>query len=193
MGVRTDVRHYGWPVGGRPDARRYRGIDRDWVSPVSGEHASLAENRLAEIQRDRYGDAFDDFVFRGDGGVIAEEDDARDVLRWATMERPGEYELGWARVVASDAAVPDGLTRLGFEPSWFPSSDFSPLADCLLLPRWHGADAEGTEFVGEFESLTRDGLFATAAEVERFVERYLSFDWSEQGDYRVVEVFAPRT
>lgn len=189
MGSRVRVRHYGWPVEGGADARRYRGIDRDWVSGWDHRDASLAQIRVAEIRRRAGGDLH--ATTAADSGALPTADDAADVLRWCDADSPGVYECGWARVVGSEATVPVGLEALGFEPCWFPFGDFSALADCLLLPRWHGADAEGTEFVEAFESLNLHGLFPTPAGAAEFIERYRSFEWSEDGDYSVVEVFAP--
>lgn len=190
MGVRTHLRHYGWPVEGGVDARRYRGIDRDWISGWDHRDASLAQIRVAEIQRRAWGDVYD-AIGGSDSGVLPTADDAADVLRWCHVETPGAYEAGWARVVGSEATAPAGLEALGFEPCWFPFAGFSALADCLLLPRWHGADKEGSEFVSEFESLNVHGLVPTRHGAAEFIERYLSFEWSEPGDYRIVEVFAP--
>jgi hypothetical protein len=190
IGARTAVRHYGWPVEGAVAPYRYRGIDRDWITGWRHRDASLAEVRVAEIQRRAWGDVHD--AFGVSSGVLPSADDAADVLTWCHAETPGEFESGWARVIDCDATVPAGLEALGFEPSWFPLSDFSALADCLLLPRWHGADEAGTEFVSEFESLNVHGLFRTAAGATAFIERYLSFAWSEPGEYHIVEVFGAR-
>jgi len=39
--------------------------------------------------------------------------------------------------------------------------------------------------------LNRDGLFQSAAEASAFLTYYLSFDWTETGDYEIAEVWAP--
>ncbi len=61
----------------------------------------------------------------------------------------------------------------------------------MLIPRWHGTDEEGTLFLDHFSKLNRHGLFPTAQEAETFLKYYLSFDWTETGDYEIAEVFLP--
>ncbi len=71
------------------------------------------------------------------------------------------------------------------------SSHFSQLCDCLVIPRWHGTDEEGTLFLDHFRRLNRRGLFDERQEAEDFQEYYLSFDWRERDICDIVEVFLP--
>jgi hypothetical protein len=178
---KLDRRIYALPVlGDEPSAAavRYRGLDRDAIQAFA--EGSLAQIRLAELDPEDAGEGF-----------LATADQARDVLRWAEEESPGLYELAWARVAGSAAAPPAGFERLGFEPSYFTGDHFSASCDCLCFPRWHGTDPEGLLFREHFGRLTRDGLFRSAEEARQFLAFYLSFDWTETGEYELAEVFAP--
>jgi hypothetical protein len=61
------------------------------------------------------------------------------------------------------------------------------------FPRWHGTDPEGVLFREHFERLNRHGLFESAQEASAFLAFYLSFDWTETGEYEIAEVWAPVT
>lgn len=176
-----DRRIYALPVFGDEPSRavvRYRGLDRDAIEPSL--RGSLAEIRMAELDPD---DAH--------GGFIGTLEQAREVLRWADEEAPAIYEIAWARVAGSSHAPPPGFEFLGFEPSFFTSDHFSASCDCLCFPRWHGTDPDGLLFREHFIRLNRDGLFRSAEDASAFLAHYLSFDWTETGEYEIAEVWAP--
>jgi hypothetical protein len=167
---------------------RYRGVDRDALRPASGTGADtqdrlLAEIRLSELEKDE----------RCFGAFIYSLDDALDVLGYLSMDGfANEYELGWIKKANSKEPAPADFCSLGFEPSYFfPDSDspFSPSCDCMLFPRWHGTDQEGRLFLPHFQQLNNCGLFPTPQQAKDFLAFYLSFDWTETGDYEIVEVF----
>jgi hypothetical protein len=85
--------------------------------------------------------------------------------------------------------APAGFSSIGFEPPFFYSDHFSASCDCMLVPRWHGTDKEGALFKEYFQMLNQYGLFADPLTAERFLKYYLSFDWTETGDYCITEVF----
>jgi hypothetical protein len=174
-----DRRIYALPVFGDDLSKatiRYRGLDRDAIRPDA--RGSLAEIRMAELDPDDVGDGF-----------LGTLEQAMDVLRWAHEETPDAYEVAWARVAGTSEAPPAGFDLLGFEPSYFTGDHFSAVCDCLCFPRWHGTDPEGTLFGEHFKRLNRDGLFHLAAEASAFLAYYLSFDWTETGDYEIAEVW----
>lgn len=174
-------RIYALPVFGEEPSRavvRYRGLDRGAIKPYA--HGALAEIRMAELDPD---DA--------NGGFVTTLDQAREVLAWAEEEAPHVYEIAWARVAATPHAPPPGFELLGFEPSYFTGDHFSASCDCLCFPRWHGTDPEGLLFRQHFSRLNRDGLFRSAEEASAFLAYYLSFDWTETGEYEIAEVWAP--
>ncbi len=59
----------------------------------------------------------------------------------------------------------------------------------MLFPRWHGTDPEGVLFLEHFRKLNAHGLFETAEAAGEFLEYYVSFPQSEQGDYVIAEIF----
>ena len=58
----------------------------------------------------------------------------------------------------------------------------------MLFPRWHGSDPEGTLFRDHFEKLNSFGLFYNRNDAREFLKYYLSFDWTETGEYYITEV-----
>jgi hypothetical protein len=174
---------YALPLFGTdPDRRtvKYRGLDREAIAPFA--KGSLAQIRMFELNGDDI-DGSEDFLSTLDG--------ARDVLGWANEEAPGTFEIIWTRVAGVPDAVPAGFGPLGFEPTYFTSDHFSAICDCMCFPRWHGTDAEGTLFRAHFDRLNASGLFDGAPDASAFLAYYLSFDWTETGDYEIAEVWAP--
>lgn len=160
-------------------AVRYRGLDRDAVSPDA--KGSLAEIRLFELRSESY-DGTNDFLFR--------HVDALDVLRWVEDEASDVYEIAWTCVAGAPASPPAGFRLLGYEPTYFTSDHFSAIRDCMCFPRWHGTDNEGVLFRPYFERLNPNGLFDDPAEASAFLAHYRSFDWTETGDYEIAAVWA---
>ena len=175
---------YALPVIGKPADHltvRYRGLDRDALSCFT--KGTLGQIRMEELQREGRVDFDDEFVL----GL----EDARDVLGWMNEERPGVYEIIWTRIAGCSAVPPMGWRTLGFEPTYFGSDHFSAICDCMCFPRWHGTDEEGTLFAEFFSRLNSSGLFGDIATAQAFLDYYLSFDWTETGDYTIAEVWVP--
>jgi hypothetical protein len=108
-----------------------------------------------------------------------------------------EVEVIWVWELGASDPVPANFALLGYEPTWFPSF-FSAVCDSMFLPRWHGADREGSALSEHFKRLNAHGLFNSHAEATAFLTHYLSFDWAEQpisdtpgeaGSYVTVEVY----
>jgi hypothetical protein len=180
-----DMPFYALPLFGAGPERlavRYRGLDRDALTPQA--KGSLAEIRLRELKGETI-DGTEDF--------LATREQALDVLGWADEETPDVYEIIWTRIAGNEAAPPDGFTCLGFEPTYFTGDHFSAVCDCMCFPRWHGTDPEGVLFLPHFARLNPNGLFDDAAHASEFLAHYLSFDWTETGDYQIASVWAPET
>ena len=160
---------------------RYHGLDRDPISAWDDPRALLAEIRMAEIWD---GPTWVKFV-------LLQSEDVTDVLKWAEAEVPGEYEPVWARLAGFDITPPTSYRLAGYEPSYFPGGCFSASCDCMCFPRWHGTDPEGVLFSEHFKRLNGYGLFNSANEADNFLTYYLSFDWTEMGDYESIEVWIP--
>jgi hypothetical protein len=174
---------YALPVFGTTPDRlgvRYRGLDREALSPW--QKGLLAEMRLQELRGDLI-DGTEDF--------LATYQEALDVLGWAEEELPGVYEIVWARLRDALDVPPPGFVSLGFEPTYFTGGHFSAICDCMCFPRWHGTDPEGLLFRQYFERLNANGLFEDAGVAAEFLAYYLSFDWTETGDYEIASVWAP--
>jgi hypothetical protein len=174
---------YALPLCGSDPERntvRYRGLDRDAVT--GRKCGTLAEVRVHELEQDGAVDDLDNFL-----ATFAE---AEDVLQWAEMESPGAYEIIWARIAGTGVFPPDRFVCLGFEPSYFTGDHFSAICDCMCFPRWHGTDPDGTLFRRYFDQLNPRGLFSSAQLASEFLAYYLSFDWTETGDYEIAEVWA---
>jgi hypothetical protein len=174
---------YALPLIGKSSnavAKRYRGLDREPVVPYDKAPAQLAEIRMAELEK----------VGRCEDTNIFDLTTLSEVWRWAQEEYPGVYEPVWARMSGSTDQPPLGYDRLGFEPSFFPRGFFSAVCDCMCFPRWHGTDKEGILFKKHFELLNFYGLFDNSSQAKDFLDYYLSFDWTERGDFAIIEIWA---
>lgn len=170
---------------------QYHGLDRDPLSALrphiernlikDSETYSLAEVRMAEFEA----------VERADRLFLNEYEDAMDVWNWIDVQ--ADYEVIWARVAGSAWRVPSGFHSVGYEASYFPGGHFSASCDCMLIPRWHGTDESGQLFLSYFRQLNRHGLFQAKSDAEEFLRYYLSFDWTERGDFEIAEVFIRET
>jgi len=160
---------------------KYRGMDRDALGADRSPTASNAEAFLHDLEQ----------AGRSVDGLVIDADDVRETFRWLDHQAD-QFEVIWARTSASEIEPPDRFVSLGFEPSYFDSDHFSPSCDCMLIPRWHGTDREGTRFAEHFDRLNRHGLFESPDHARTFLADYVSLDWTENGDeYDIVEVFVP--
>ncbi len=100
-------------------------------------------------------------------------------------------DVVWFRVYGSDALPPDGYVSCGYDITFEPEFDgaFSIINDCMFICRYHGCDDEGTAFSSVFLLLNDNGLFDDVATAESYMRKYLSYDWSERGDYCICEIF----
>jgi hypothetical protein len=168
---------------------QYRGIDRDCLTPNEWSPYNLAEIRLAELanqvkaeKRDFYYNEFkevEDFV---------PYELLNEMYEWLEDDRP-KYETIFVKIADTLGEIPDGFISIGYEPSYFYSDHFSASCDCMMISRWHGTDNEGTLFSKYFMQLNPYGMFPTIDIAKEFLEYYLSFDWTERGDYFITEVF----
>jgi hypothetical protein len=172
---------YAIPVAGtQPDhvAVRYRGLDRLWRQLFG----SLADIRITELKEEgRYYSGMFQFL-----------EDAQEILAWFDYETPGaskDLEITWTRLAGRSIQPPPGFRFIGNEPNYFGGDWFSPISDCMCFPRWHGTDREGVLFADWFSTLNTQGLFDTKEDAQNFLKFYLSFDWTERGDYRIAEVW----
>ncbi len=160
---------------------QYRGLDRDAMNE-GGSNAVYNNNSLAEIRMEelaKLGKCCMGFTFS--------LEDAKDAFSY--VEDQADREIIWARTVVSNDTPPSDYASIGFEPTDFWTDHFAPQCDCMLIPRWHGSDNEGTLFSGHFRKLNRYGLFVTPDDALEFLEYYLKFDWTEHWEYEVAEVF----
>jgi hypothetical protein len=169
-------------------AIRYRGLDRDAVRPSDWEGSPAAEIRMSEINPDIDSGYSADYDRRE---FLATHVNAVEVLKWADEETPGVYEILWTRIAGRPDPPPPGFHAIGYEPTYFGSDHFSALCDCMCFPRWHGTDPGGTLFLPFFRQLNVNGLFDDAATAVEFLAFYLSFDWTETGNYETAEVWVP--
>ncbi len=160
---------------------KYHGLDRDPLQAYKFKEALAAEIRMAELEK----------LDRCVGAYLFDPHDVEEVLGWVEEEIPGTYEVAWARRVNAAKTPPDFYMRLGYEASWFPDGYFSASCDCLCFPRWHGTDPMGILFNNHFLRLNKYGLFDSAVEASNFIDYYTSFDWTEEGDYEIIEVWDP--
>lgn len=158
---------------------KYRGVDRDCLEPNDVSPRNLAEIRMYELF---------------EKGIISDDDDfvpaeyLDDVYGWLEEEK-GNFETIFVKKSGADCIIPKDYVLIGYEPSYFYGDHFSASCDCMMLPRWHGTDEEGSLFLKYFNLLNNNGLFDTPEIANEFLEYYLSFDWTERGDFYITGVY----
>ena len=100
-------------------------------------------------------------------------------------------DVVWFRVYGSDAVAPQGYKSCGYDVTYVPDLNgaFSIINDCMFICRWHGCDDEGTAFQSYFEALNDNGLFNDVETAISYMKYYLSFEWSERGEFCICEIF----
>ena len=100
-------------------------------------------------------------------------------------------DVVWFRVYGSDAVAPYGYKSCGYDVTYEPDLNgaFSIINDCMFICRWHGCDDEGTAFQPYFEALNDNGLFNDVETAISYMKYYLSFEWSERGEFCICEIF----
>ena len=158
---------------------QYLGLDRDALDPYD-KSDNLAEIRMDELLKEGK---------CSESGFIVSPDYVLEVRKF--VSDPLDYEEVWTRIEGVSQEPPLGYVSVGYEPTYFSGDHFSASCDCMIFPRWHGTDREGTLFLEHFRELNAFGLFASAEAASSFLIYYLSFDWTETGDYEIAEVFVP--
>ncbi len=100
-------------------------------------------------------------------------------------------EAVWFKVYGSDAAAPGGYEFCGYDITFAPDINgaFSMINDCMFICKWHGCDEEGTAFRDHFAALNDNGLFDDVETALSYMRLYLSFDWSERGEYCICGIY----
>lgn len=104
-------------------------------------------------------------------------------------------DVVWFRVYGSNAVPPDGYVSCGYDVTFPPEFDgaFSIVNDCMFICKWHGCDEDGLAFQKYYESLNDNGLFDNVELAVAFMKSYLSFGWSEKGEFCICEIFRKPT
>ena len=107
------------------------------------------------------------------------------------LDKPEFCDVVWYRIFGSLSDIPKAYYFYGYDITFIPKihGAFSIINDCMFLCKWHGCDKEGTAFNHYFTRLNENGLFETATEAIDYMKHYLSFDWSERGEYCICEIF----
>jgi hypothetical protein len=168
---------------------QYRGIDRDCLTPNDVNPRNLAEIRLSELEsQKRFGH---DDIFYDEIYPILDFVDVNlldEMYSWLEDDK-SKFETIFIKKANIVCEIPRSFCSIGFEPSYFYKDHFSASCDCMLIPRWHGTDEEGKLFLNYFKQLNSFGLFNSIEISKEFLEYYLSFNWTETGDYFITEVF----
>jgi|SRR5579884_1132890 len=156
---------------------QYRGLDRDALKPYR-DSDNLAEVRMAELQNEER---------CNEDGFLPSLEIAMEVMQY--VSNADDYEVIWTRIARSGMRPLLKFYSAGYDPTYFTGDHFSASCDCMMIPRWHGTDKEGTLFQEHFLQLNQYGLFSSPDHASTFLNYYLSFDWTETGDYEIAEIF----
>ena len=156
---------------------QYRGLDRDALDDYADSGLD-AEVLLALLALER----------GAVNGIVFSPGDAQQVFEMLGPLQI-DYEILWTRIAGSNVEPPGGYCSAGYDPTYFSGDHFSASCDCMLIPRWHGTDEAGELFLPFFHQLNAYGLFENPEVAQEFLDYYLSFDWTERGDFVIAEVF----
>lgn len=172
---------YAIPYNEKP-SKVYNGADRQGLDVTSKTKKQLSNDEKQIL------DKFYKNVYYADE-LMESEDTALCFLN--LFEEAENYDLLWVKSTYSKDSVPNGYKFIGYDITYIPdfSGAFSIICDCMFLPRWHGFDDEGTLFIPDFYKLNNDGLFNTKEDAYSYMIKYLSEDWSERGDYCILEIY----
>ena len=161
---KSDFRAYGLPYGDVPE-KRYLGIGKLY-SEESADH-----------------------VWNYDDTPLQSENEAAEIND--TYYTKEHRDVVWFRIHGSMTPVPEGYHFYGYDVTYTPEPDgaYSIINDCMFICKWHGCDEDGTAFRDYFKQLNDHGLFNKADTAMSYMKHYLSFDWSERGNYCICEVF----
>jgi len=163
------VKPYGLPYGKTP-RKEYLGIG---TSPHGYKHYAYEKHTYPELSEDYPGTEIE-------------------AMKFAKIFYSKKHcDVVWFRVAGSAAVFPDGYHSCGYDIVYPPAihGAFSIINDCMFIVKWHGCDAEGTAFLEYYRQLNENGLFDNAKTAINYMKHYLSFDWSERGEYCICEIF----
>ncbi len=191
-----DIVKYSLPQeGAEPEGapRKYRGLDREPLMGFSLEemaHLLRGDPSVFPIPERAATLAMHSVNSEIDWGshLLLSMEDARDV--YLTLGEPKDWEIIWVQLSDDRVKPPPQTILLGFEPTSFPEGYFSALCDCMCFPRWHGTDEEGALFIEYHARLNSHALFDSPRDAENFLRFYRSLDWTESGEYSIVEIHA---
>jgi len=131
------------------------------------------------------------------GNYVSDEDlkTEIDLLEYMSANNINKkMDVLWIRSYGDSTDCPQHYEFLGYDISYEPSisGTFSIICDCLFICRWHGCDPEGTLFVDDFNKLNENGLFSNSDDAYQYMVRYLKQDWTERGEYYILEVFGKK-
>jgi len=175
------------------DVLRYRGVqrypvDRWWEGEASGVPGQneRARRRIYELYGPNPCLSWTQPPWF-DPDLLSSLDVAREIA--GLTDEPVDREV--VRVTRGTvAATPD---TLGFDVGYWGSDHFSPLADAMLLPRWHACPPEQLSSLEPWvRRLNQNMLFRTAVEATEYRRWYLVQPWaedeSEPEEFQVIRV-----
>lgn len=123
------------------------------------------------------------------GGLLQSENEIFDLRE--KIYNPANCDVVWVKIHGSLKHIPTGYCFCGYDITYEPDFDgaFSIINDCMFICKWHGCDEEGVEFSDYFKSLNYNGLFDKTETALDYMKHYLSFDWSERGEYCISEIY----
>jgi len=131
----------------------------------------------------------DENISNNEENVLTSEDEAITLIN--ILDKPDICDVVWFKIHTSLSAIPKGYRFYGYDITYIPGihGAFSIINDCMFICKWHGCDEDGTVFLQHYTRLNENGLFNTVIEAIDYMKYYLSFDWSERGEFCICEIF----
>lgn len=175
---------------------KYRGISRDPLTPHVSLDRKIVDLFISEgseppgdfaarrYYREILGEPRMDMTWDEDEDPPLSLDQARKIL--SLTDDPSAWEI--IRVTCS--SYYQSHVTLGYDIGPWGRSNFSIIADVLVIPRWHPPIREDFGQVGRaLSSLNNHLLFNSPEEAENYLRFYQSKSWAETvGDFCIIQV-----
>jgi len=119
-------------------------------------------------------------------GFITTYDDAVEV--YDLVERKKNYEIVWVKRTNTQEVIPGNFSFAGFDTASFTGDHFSSLCEWIVMPNWLSKPPD--DFAKpHFKKLNQYGLFSTLTDAENFLNCYFEYEWAENANCEIAEIY----
>jgi hypothetical protein len=160
------------------DIRKYRGMGRDPLLPYPDPYVEGVLRRRGHDVDSNSAAAKRFRELLGDHGPLIPQLEVAQELFVLIDDR-----AAWELIGVSRKDLRLTPRTLGFDLGWWGEEFYSLISDCIVAPKWHGADPDRlSELAEQLRGLNAHVLFETPAAAQQFRSYYVQQDWAEDED-----------